>query len=114
MLNEGDTIMKIEDEKHVTPSQIDWNSVGLGKRSDRAIGKELGVHHSIVLWYREKLGIPAYEKTKIDWDQSPLGEMPDCVLARKLKVSRSFVRDKRKEYGIPSYRSTKSAKKSKS
>lgn len=43
---------------------IDWDAQPLGKRSDRALGRELGCSDKVVRRQRVKRGIPAFGSTE--------------------------------------------------
>lgn len=97
---------------------IDWSQVGLGKRSDAALSKELGVSLDTVRNNRIRLGIPAFanrgiaigeQKQKrqsiqnIDWADLPLGKQTDASIAKQLGLSPITITKYRERLGIPSY-----------
>lgn len=92
---------------------IDWTVQPLGKMTDAALAKQLGVTTAVVTHTRRKLGIPGLRvvndaerlagpgKNKIDWSVQPLGQMSDRDLARLLGTHRARVRLARVYRGIP-------------
>jgi hypothetical protein len=89
----------------------DWDAVGLGTMSDRALAAELGVCCQNVQKQRTRRGIPAFGgndgKTAprgVDWDAQPLGVLPDWRLAKRLGVSAASVQEQRAKRGIPRHR----------
>ena len=76
----------------------------LGKYSDHAIGKLLGLSKTPVKQERERLGIKPYRQgAQVRWTKKRLallGEFSDPEVARRLKISVSQVRRKRNSLGI--------------
>lgn len=86
---------------------IDWSTQPLGKVSDRALAKTLGLGQLVVRRARRKLGIAAClgstSRKGILWDEQPLGRVRDVVLARELGVTPSTVTAARNRRGIPPF-----------
>lgn len=84
--------------------EIDWDNEPLGKESDYALGKKLGVKPANVRYQRVKRGLesacPGTAKRGIDWDNQPLGRMADAAIAYKLDVTVSSVKGARQRRGI--------------
>lgn len=76
----------------------------LGKYSDEAIGKLLGLSKTPVRQERERLGIkPFRQGTVVRWTKkrlAMLGRVSDAEIARELGVSVSQVRNKRRKLGL--------------
>jgi hypothetical protein len=99
----------------MTTHAIDWTAQPLGKITDAALAKRLGVTTAVVTHTRRKLGIPGLRVVndaerlagpgagKIDWSVQPLGKMSDRDLARLLGTHRARVRLARVYRGIPLY-----------
>lgn len=83
---------------------IDWSSVGLGRESDSAIAKRLGLDNSTVGRARRERGIATYDPARALRNDPELGKVPDSVLATRHRVCMSTVCCARKKLGIPASR----------
>ena len=90
----------------VAKKDIDWENVGLGKRSDAEIAREVGCSDVLVCHYRKKAAIKPFKKKNIDWPSLELGTKPDSVFAEELGVGFSTVSKHRRRLKIKSYRET--------
>lgn len=88
------------------PVGIDWESQPLGKMSDEALGRRLGVGVRSVWHARQVRNIAPHNKpgdsanVGIVWDEQPLGKLSDAQIARELGVSTTSVLSARRVRGI--------------
>lgn len=79
----------------------------LGKISDGALGKQIGISQPAVYIKRSLEGIPPSRPFNIlPWNRQQialLGKFPDAEVASRLKTSRKVIIDKRHSLGIQSY-----------
>ncbi len=78
----------------------------LGKVSDRALARELGLATGTVCDQRTKLGIPPWRPrpANVKWTKAMLrllGRLPDQEIARRFGISGSSVIQKRRRLGLP-------------
>lgn len=86
----------------------------LGKQSDQAVAKKLGITLRQVYKKRTALGIPALQKREPNYKWAPenvalLGTASDPVIAEQLGISAIVVRVKRRALKIPRFPDPKSA-----
>lgn len=99
------------DSVHSTPPKggsFKWTKESrslLGKYSDHAIGKLLGLSKTPVKQERERLGVkPFRQGVQVRWTKQRialLGAISDSEIARKLEIPVNQVRNKRNSLGIP-------------
>lgn len=87
--------------------QFSWTSemdALLGLKSDKEVGKDLGISGQVVQYRRKKLGIePTMRSSLLVWDQqmiSELGRSKDQILSQVWQCEVSLIREKREELGL--------------
>lgn len=82
----------------------DWAVAELGKSTDAALARRLGIHYSTVAAERQRRGIPpAVKRAPIEWTPemiARLGTDSDRAVAEALGISPAVVGKKRTELGI--------------
>lgn len=92
-------------------TDMNFDLVGLGTKSDRALAAELGVPFDKVYMARRKRGIPSFqEQDNLKWDTLPLGKISDMGLAIQEGCTRETVRLQRKKRNIPKFDKTRRQK----
>lgn len=83
---------------------VAWDAEPLGRESDAAIARRVGVAARSVWAARQRRGIPAPPRAPrrpdVPWDRLPLGQVADVALARQYGVSHQAVRARRVRAGI--------------
>lgn len=88
----------------MSESEINWDTVGLGKEPDLHIARRIGVSDTTVGRQRRKRGIPRFDPLgNINWDRVGLGQRYDKDIALYLGVSDSTVSSMRKKLGIEQF-----------
>jgi hypothetical protein len=87
-----------------THAGIDWDQQPLGRVTDNALARRLGVNFGTVWQARRRRGIARYRRGAVDRAGLAhlLGQVTDLELARRLGVAEGTVRARRKQSGLPS------------
>jgi hypothetical protein len=83
----------------VSSDLINWDTVALGKKSDKDIAESLNVSAPSVRKQRIKRNIPCFPKRA--WDVNLIGTMSDEAIARLVGRSSSTINEARWNLGLP-------------